>query len=339
MEKYIVRLLSRDSVDSQVNVYKEAFKSTSRIEMIKTQWEAKHFMNPIHESFVFGVYDGELLVSINAYMPMRYHFNGQEVNILQSCESGTLPEYQGKGIWSMVVNHAVNYFVHDGFYDAIIGFPNYENSFGGFMKMKWNHNGDVNNYIYIVNGKSFLNTVAYMNYPIGKLCEIQKLFLKRNTKGYTIRENSYNFSSPIDPIFNLEVSKEFIEWKHNYKKLTSFTIYKNNVYKGSCAFSTSSYKGKLAIILHRIDVSEKEDTKKVFSFAIKEIIKRHPNAIFIRYWAMPNSYGEKNVKSIGFIKVNHHNPFITYHLKQGTISVEELQNINNWQNISLLDLD
>lgn len=339
-----VKLLSKDTINEQLNVYVKAFGNNSDIEVVKSYWEAKHYMNPIHDSYIFGVYDGNLLVSINAYMPMKYSFNGKTVNFLQSCESGTIPEYQGKGLWSKVVKYAVNYFSEERFYDAIIGFPNYRNSYGGFVKMKWEHIGDVGNYIFVINGKSFLNIATGKNIPLSKILEIQKIFLSNKGIEYKILDNEYkNISSSISSshdIFDLALTEEFMRWKKRYKHINVFSITdKNDAWLGYCLYTITDYKGKETVLLHRIETNEKIEDKILYSVIIKEIIKKHPKAAFIRTWVMPKSERERTIKRIKFLKSRHHNPFIIKQLKENVISKEELHKISNWANITFLDLD
>lgn len=335
----VVKLLHRESTLSQLEVYKQAFNNNTDFESIKEYWEEKHYENPVHSSYIFGAYDGEKLISINAYMPMQYHLNGKTVNVLQSCESGTLPAYQGKGLWSKVVKYAINYFLEEGVYDFLIGFPNYNNSYKGFMKMKWQHDIDVINYIFVVNGKAFLRTVTGKKIPFSRLLEVQKMGLLL-PRQYCAVENASYSESASNCAFDLDLSDEFFEWKKRYKHLKILGLEdKKHRSIARCTYALGTYHGERIIILYRIDAIEGSNYKRVYLDALKELIHRHPEVAFIRTWAMPNSEREAIVKKLKFIKSKHHNPFITYLLKDNVVSAEELHNNTNWANITFLDLD
>lgn len=335
-----VQLLGKDSLDSQIHVFKMAFDNESDPSIIKEYWEKKHFQNPIHESYIFGAFDGDLLVSINAFMPMRYYFKGQALNVIQTCESGTLPEYRGRGLWSKVIDYAISFFKENGEYDFFIGFPNYKNSFSGFIKLHWAHECDVGNYIFVINGRTFLNGLLKVRIPFSKILEIQRLFLQKVEKNIAFIEYPIFVDKSIYETINVDLTQEFIDWKKSYKKLNAFGIEDGEGRCiGRCTYTTSSFRRMPIILLCKIDVIGENDSIKVYSIALRYIIKKHPNAAFIRTWTMPGSFSEKILKKQGFVKSRHPNPFITYQLRNDKIDSAALHKLDNWCNLSLLDLD
>ena len=337
-----VKLLNAASLQQQVDVYIRAFETKDTAQKIIEYWKKKHFDNPIHPSYVFGVYDEERLVSINAYMPMHYVYNHKLCNVIQSCESGTIPEYRGKGIWSKVVRFAVDYFVNEGKYDFLIGFPNFDNSYGGFMKMKWNHDADVINFILIANGKEFVRhilnkTVASVGYALG----IQKtVVVCRENKEYKVVKQLHSLDC-VENGFYLKADFDFLLWKEKYKGLNSFCIAdSNNSIIATCMYYLGEYKG--AEVIHFCNPIIGKDCKsveKVYAFAIKTVLKNNPGAAFVRAWAIKDSDAERIYKKIMFLRSKHHNPFITYQLKDDVVSADVLHAAKNWENISFLDLD
>ena len=339
-----VKLLDKSSLRQQIEVYSNAFDSHETVEETIDYWEKKHYCNPVHPSYVFGVYDNDKLVSINAYMPMRYMFDHKVCNVIQSCESGTIPSYRGKGIWSKVVKFAVEYFIDEGQYDFLIGFPNYENSYGGFIKMKWNHDADIINYILIANGKEFLRSaLPGRRIPFGHILELQRTKIsfkgrRKALKAVDIR--SFDDAVSSDGFF-LEANKEFIEWKEHYKALQYFGIADANERMiAYCLYFIGEYNGSKVIHLCNPKLLDnKADACLVYSCCIREVLQKNPQVAFIRSWAMKNSIPASIYTSLCFLKSKHHNPFITYQLKDDVVTTGELRNAANWKNLSFLDLD
>ena len=339
---FSVKLLDKDSIMQQIHIYKVAFDLTESNELIKDYWIKKHYKNPIHPSYVFGVYDKDSLVSINAYMPMRYIYNGSKFNVIQSCESGTLPEYRGKGIWSKVVNYAISFFKEEGVYDFLIGFPNFDNSFNGFIKMNWSHDADVNNYIIIGNGIEFLKSVFNgKTLFLGKIFELQRIGLSiSRIKGLNVGK-VINILPLNRSGFCLDADEDFYKWKMLYKQLKQFGI-RDNLGRpvANCRYFIKKYKGVFIIQLCGIDIFASDyNYKYICSMCVRILLKRHKNVAFIRSWAVKNSISEKTFKDLHFLAVNHHNPFITYQLKELSINSNVLHDQMNWINISFLDLD
>ena len=104
-----IKALDRNTLPDQLGVYRAAFNATKGYEENNAVWIKKHYENPLGDSLVFGAYYEGKLVGMNAYMPVEYQYQGAIIPMLQSCESGVLPEFQGKGIWSKVVRYAIDY--------------------------------------------------------------------------------------------------------------------------------------------------------------------------------------------------------------------------------------
>ncbi len=337
-----VELLGEETIEEQLQVYKTAFNTSSDYNVLKKRWYYKHYSNPVHESFVFGAYDGNFLVSINAYMPMRYQIDNRIVNLIQSCESGTLPDYRGKGVWSKVVKYAVNYFKESGKYDFLIGFPNYENSFGGFMKMDWNYDLDLINYVLISNGDCFSKLLFGRKMFFSQAFELPQIRLRESLMdNYLISAKDKQIKNDKSEAFDVELSKEFIEWKKEYKELKSFCIKSNvNDSIAVCLYEIDNYKGaKIAVLDRIIPLDDKGNYREIYSVALQEIMNRNNDLAFIRTWVIRGSETEKIVKSLWFLESKHKNPFITYQLKEDVVTEKELRDKMKWKNLSFLDLD
>ncbi len=344
MDELKVKLLDKESIYAQLEVYMIAFESDRDVEDVRKKWESKHYHNPYHESYVFGVYDGERLVSINAYMPMKYRYKDQDINVIQSCESGTIPEYRGKGLWSKVVTYAIEYFKNENKYDFLIGFPNYENSYGGFMKMKWSHTSDVINYILVGNGKQFVKAITGKYLPLSKAAELQRFALGgMNKSKYVVKaENDVKFNGKVsgNDIISLMVDDSYLAWRKEYKDLRKTAVYdKTGRLLAECYFALAGYKDCRIVYLYKVySVTGDCLTQDVFATCVKSIISQYPDIAFVRTWTMAGSEDQGIIKRL-FLKSGHHNPFITYMLKKDIVTDEIVNNPEKWLDLSFMDLD
>lgn len=341
-DEMIVRLLDESTIEEQVKVYIRSFDVNEPIDEIIEYWKKKHYDNPTQRSYIFGVYAGEQLVSINAYMPMHYQINAEICKVIQSCESGTIPEYRGKGIWSKVVRFAVNFLKKENIFDFLIGFPNYENSYGGFMKMGWIHVADVANYILITNGKELTKNFApKVIASFGAFLGLQKVATRSKTKKEYRVVNELLEVNDCKKGFVLEANLSYVLWKENYKGLQLFSIVDDkNKTLAECMYFRSTYKDSEVVNFCNPMIDKGcHDIEGVYATAIKHVIESNPKAAFIRTWVIQGSIAEKMYKKIWFLHSMHHNPFIIYPLKDNVVLNDVLLSADNWINISFLDLD
>lgn len=343
-ENFEVKILTEDSIDEQVNVFKIAFKSPDMLEKIKENWIKKHFSNPYGNSYIFGVYDETKLVSINVFMPMKYIFKEKVFTVVQSCESGTLPEYQGKGIWNLIIMTAMEFFKSSTDIDFMMGFPNHTNSYPGFIKRKWSCITNIKNYILCVNGNEFLNSLKKNNHiKIGRIFELQQIKCKLlQNKNYKIEFNLVkNFESDKRDGFNLLKIKSFFQWKMMYKNIETIEIFKDKEYILTLFYGISSYKNSKIILIYDIQYHNfnYREIQKSFSTGIIKLVEKYKDIAFIRGWCTENSLLDKLLKDLFFIQVKHLNPFIIYPLRDEKINNTDLLNSDNWKNITFMDLD
>lgn len=342
-DKFIIKLLDRSTLEQQIDVYMQSFNVTRPLNCVIEKWKFEHYDNPVHEAYIFGAFDADKLVSINAYMPMKYKYDGKECNVIQSCVSGTIPEYRGKGIWSKLVKYAINYFKEKEKYDFLIGFPNYKTSYSSFMKMNWSHDSNAINYLMIVNGKQFIKASTNRNIPLSGILRIQQIKINLGKKlNYKIGDMRLIARNDNEKGFSIVENIELIEWKKSYKGLEGFGVYTSNgIHIGNCRYFTEGYHGCKIIKLCDIKCLDKtNETASFYAFCIREIIRRHNDAAFIRVWVMNESPLEKLYKKLLFVKDRkHENPFITYSLKNDVIPEEILHKKENWITVSFLDLD
>lgn len=343
-ENLEVKLLDISSIDEQIKVFKSAFNSSETLEKMKENWMKKHYSNPYSNSYVFGVYDNLKLVSINAFMPIKYMFKGKEVTAVQSCESGTLPEYQGRGIWNLIIKTAMEFFALSTEIDFMLGFPNYLNSYPGFLKRKWICVTNINNYIMCGNGQKFLRALKENSkIKIAKLLELQQIKCKfLQNSNYKIEFNLPKFFNYTNQDgFSILKDRNFLEWKMEYKKIKTINIFKNEKIVLTLFYGISEYKDSKIILIYDIIYNEFEykEIRKSFSTCIIKIVKEYKDIAFIRIWCTENSILNKLAKDLFFIQIKHPNPFIIYPLKNKKIVEKELLDSKNWKNITFIDLD
>ena len=234
--EYKIELLNIESVDQQVKVFLSSFDVSRSFEEEKKIWLSKHYHNPNGNSLIFGVWSENMLVSINAFLIVKYFYQGKEYVFLQSCDSGTIESFRGKGLWKKLVTFATGYIKDNYDFYGIIGFPNYTNSYPGFIKMGWTKVFDMKNYILPFNSKAFCKA-------IDKSCFFQPFiglfscFLgKRVQKKYCIEELNDVFDDVTDNNNNLLIDSDFIKWKSDYRNIKTCVFSKNGVFQSVCAF-------------------------------------------------------------------------------------------------------
>ena len=111
-------------------------------------------------------------------------------------------------------------------------------------------------------------------------------------------------------------------------------------YVATCSYINGSYNNyPMIYLLNIVTEDTKIDEDKIYGACINELYRRYPDAALIRSWAVENSKKALRHKKLLFIKAKHKNPFIVYQLKEDNIKKAELLKIENWSNLSFLNLD
>lgn len=335
---YNVVLLDELSLDQQILVYKQAFNNSTEISELRSLWKKKHYQNPYGNSLIFGVFiDGEL-AGMNAYMPYSFCYNGKEIRCLQSCESGVSPNYQGKGIWGRIVRYAVDYVFTNTEYEFIFGFPNYRNSYPGFVKMRWDTVGQMNNYVMVNNASNFIKSISsnrilpLFSFPL----LFQKVLIKiKSTKRLSVTDCSIDDLLWINSSNTVYVnpSLNWIKWKKDYKKQSTIAVKENNLLLATCIYVQESYNNQHFIRIDNITFSEAARSmhSTILATLICNLFKKCPKSAFIRVWAKDGDYLNRLFKKLFFLKSSHPNPFIIK-------SPNNQYNGLKW-NLSFYDLD
>lgn len=332
-----IKYLNRNTIHDQLTVYRLAFNSPKDDDV----WVKKHYENPLGDSLVFGAYHEGKLVGMNSYMPVEYQYNGKTISMLQSCESGVIPEYQGKGIWSKVVRYAIEYIFRETKYQAVIGFPNYINSYPGFKKMGWETLFGMDNYVMVNNSKEFSKNIFKRKKVLqnfGCFLTVQRLAVwlaGRGYKRFAVGDCEFSelYWDDNPNVFSVTHTDDLLKWKESYKQIKCISIRKDGNPIASCIFSCGDYEGAQIIKIEKCVLSSLSPISQNRAIALfaKYFAKNYPNVAFLRVWAMPDSSLAFSLKQLLFMKSSHPNPFI---IKQGNIVFSD----KNW-NLSFFDLD
>lgn len=313
-------LLDKSTIDAQVRVYHAAFNKQAPLEEIKTQWIKKHYENPIENSLIFGAFEGEELVGLNAYLPSCYMLNGEKVYLLQSCESGVLPSQQGKGVWGKVVRYAVEYIEKNTRYVGIIGFPNYRNSYPGFKKMGWKTLFEMNNLILVNNAKNFSKSLFASRKILqffARIAVIQRIPLGIKALSHSdikIKECSISdvFWEDVRDKITIDHSDKWCFWKADYKQMHSLSLNQGERLLASCIYGIDHFEGNEVIRLDYFAVTPESNisSRVLLSKVLKYLKVVYPAAAFVRTWTMNDTGFNKDLKKLLFLRSSHPNPFI-----------------------------
>lgn len=314
-----IKQLSIDSIDEQIKIHRAAFGEGTSTKAEKEFWIKKHYQNPLGPSLIFGAVMENNVVGMNAYMPVEYNVNGERVKLLQSCESGVLPSYQGKGIWKKVVTYALKYIQEETDYKLVIGFPNYINSYPGFKKMGWKTVSNMKNYVMINNIASFKKVFRQKSslfrfalnggYLQRVLCIIYKkgkYHVEKTHPGALIWNNTDS------GVLTCGHSVDLLKWKIDYKELIPVSIKDGEKTVATCLYGLSTYNGSVIIKLECFEcVAEcARQSKSIFASLLSYFSKQHKEAAFVRVWAQESSRMAQLLKKLLFMSSSHPNPFI-----------------------------
>lgn len=342
MSEYSIEILDESTIDEQVELYKLIFPQT---EVTKEKWVYKHYRNPYGKSIIFGVIDNGRLIGLNAFMPMKYLLFSREYSAMQSCETGVLSTYRGKGIWNEILNYAMEYFSNSD-YDFLMGFPNYNNSYNGFIKNDWNSICNIDNYILVNNlGSMFelffsLNKMV-KNIKFAPIASAIKFFA--NLKKDIIDEHvdicdSIEFKSRADdPKMKLKITDEWMKWQTKYKDFKYVQLRCRDDIIAEGIYTISINNNVKTIKLAHIFFYETQRKKTVYLKIISSILDKNRDAAYIRFWTSNKNVG-KILKKIGFVHSKHKNPFIIFPIKDFSGKRMDIMNSNSWD-ITFLDLD
>lgn len=100
----------------------------------------KHVENPFGRSFMLVAEADGRLVGLRAFMRWRFRAGGRVVRAVRAVDTATHPDYQGRGVFSMLTLRAIEEMRDE--VELIFNTPN-EKSLPGYLKMGWQTVGRV----------------------------------------------------------------------------------------------------------------------------------------------------------------------------------------------------
>lgn len=342
--QFDIRIVDIGTIRDQVEVFRESFEIDDNIEDMLTTWRKKHYENPAGNSIIFAAYDGDTMVGINAFMPVGYFYKGSSLRFVQSCESGVRVSYRRKGIWKQIMQAAMRYFESENTFDAMIGFPNYKNSYPGFIRLGWKDVCNMSNSLMVLDGGETIRAFLGKSLPlVGNIMNIQKVlpFFKsdKNMSVCKVDINQLDFDYDIstDKI-QIDGNKDYLAWKAEYKNVEFFKVKKNNTDILAIICGHEKLDGVEYCEVYRVFplVSNNSQAKRAFARFVMSLSEQKKYA-FIRAWGHEKQYDSGYYSSSAFIKTTSHpNPFIVYAINK---EIDDVVIESEKWILSFLDLD
>jgi GNAT superfamily N-acetyltransferase len=319
-------------------------------QMLTEKWKNKHYNNPAGESCIFGAFDGDRLVGINSFLKIEFVYKGMTIKAVESGDSAVDPEYRRKGIFSQLIRYAENYLRNAG-YDVIIGFPNTENAYPGFLKLGWLDLCHVKNELIIVDLKKFINDIYGINVPIlfNLIPKIMCLGTVLRAKREKSIKLSLSKSVPFDSFesfakgeyISQNISKRTIDWKFSSDTFVYYNVRNaNDEVIASFVFGRYKLRGKfdtLTLVHNFNNTTNEKEFVNAYSFVIHDILKKN-SCTLIRKWKTKDNLEIRADKKCGFLTIKKCNPFIVNILTEDEEKKKLLADANNW-NPMMIDLD
>jgi hypothetical protein len=277
--------------------------------------------------------DGEL-VGINCFLQMRYIYQNDEIKVLQSCESGVVKSHQRQGIWGKIMIFAEEYLMKNTDIDVIIGFPNYKNSYPGFIKMGWKSLFNEKNLILVNNGNKVMEMLSGKHWwtRIGYVFELQRLLIGiRNTTEYSIvRANGIRPKKEKKDMISLQYDRQWMNWKKDYAGIDIYEIKRKEKTVAYAITEEDKMNDSKYIKILKFSVIGNQKIKEAALAAFLKFTRKQDYSL-IRVWDDEEIY----IK-LGFVEMKRHvNPFIVNVLNEQKLYLE---NEKLW-NVGFLDLD
>lgn len=129
-----IRESTEQDIPAIVDLLKKSLGDTSTPKSVN-YWMWKHLNNPFGPSKVLLAEINGKLIGVRAMMQWKWHREGQVFSALRAVDTATHPDFQGKGVFSVLTQKMVDRSKIDGI-DFIFNTPN-EKSLPGYLKLGW----------------------------------------------------------------------------------------------------------------------------------------------------------------------------------------------------------
>ncbi len=129
-----IRKSTKEDIPSIVDLLKKTLGENSTPKSIN-YWIWKHVDNPFGESSVLVAENNDQLTGVRAMMQWKWQKGSDLFNALRAVDTATHPDYQGKGVFSILTQKSVVLAKEEGI-NFIFNTPN-RKSLPGYLKLGW----------------------------------------------------------------------------------------------------------------------------------------------------------------------------------------------------------
>jgi GNAT superfamily N-acetyltransferase len=133
--EYTVRVANEQDVPAIIELFKISL-GTEYGAPKESFWRWKHIDNPFGKSPVLLAFDGGKLIGLRAFMRWQWQYKGQVLPSFRAVDTGTHPDYRGKGIFSRLTKQLIAELKESEPPSFIYNTPNAVSK-PGYLKMGW----------------------------------------------------------------------------------------------------------------------------------------------------------------------------------------------------------
>ena len=240
-QNFSIRKFKNEDVDEILNLLNNVFKQ----KFTRDWWKWKYELNPSG----FRGQDGDIWVAESehkivghyALIPEKIKFYSRVIDIAQSVDTATHPDFRGKGVFTALAKKV--YSAAKNRYPFLIGFPS-AMAYRGFLNMGWKDLSPVPEHTKILDYNSFSNRkfsnpiYSQSAKTLLKTCyhltQLPKSLKFSSIKGTNVEiEQIKKFSSEFDPFWDksrmkynivMERTSAFLNWRFS-KQFGSYQFF------------------------------------------------------------------------------------------------------------------
>lgn len=133
--EYTIRVAQEQDIPAIIELFRLSL-GTEGGAPVESFWRWKHIDNPFGVSPVLLAFDGDKLVGLRAFMRWQWQHAGNILPAFRAVDTGTHPDYRGKGIFSRLTKQLVAELKESEQPSFIYNTPN-DKSKPGYLKMGW----------------------------------------------------------------------------------------------------------------------------------------------------------------------------------------------------------
>lgn len=317
---YTVELYSDSDFNELLNFYEIIFPGYMSPEL----WAWKNKFNPSGKYLTFLMKVKNNIIAAYSISPKIFSIKGQNYSCVQSMDTMTKSEYQGRGISTYLANLTYDYANKILGKSFVYGFPNTNSYYLFKEKLNWKSFGKVNLYIKDVKNKE-------IEYNMNKDYVIKEIDIFNNKIN-----DLWNKCKNLYPII-IRKDMQYLNWRfnqHPYIEYQKFLVFNNNNLVSY--FILKKYKdSKDNCIGHIIDYlvnsRQPNERKELFECIEQYTLKRfHKNCIKISFWNNDSNLKNLILKKLHYdlVQMNTFFGFKIFNLSDKRLN--SLNTLNNW---------